>query len=127
MSNQKNGLCVLTLNCQSLNAKFNQIRIMNKFAPTYLCSVSQKLNSLVSDLLNCISSTLRSSEYHLQVSFGPSGEATVIGLLWPTFVKQFNLLAFGSVDKAETKLIKQNLLWMPLNLRMIKREEQKCI
>ena len=89
---------------------FNQIKIMNKFAPTYLCSVSQKLNSLVSDLLNCNSSNLRSSEYHLQVSFGPSGEAIIIGLLWPTFVKQFNLLAFGSFDKTETKLIKQKLV-----------------
>ena len=89
---------------------FESKNIFNRFGPTYLTAVSQKMRSLVGDLLRCKSSTLCSSEYHLQLSFCQSGEAVITGLLWPDIMREVNLKSIGDNKGEELKASKKRLV-----------------
>ena len=68
------------------------------------------MRSLVGDLLRCKSSTLCSSEYHLQLSFCQSGEAVITGLLWPDIMREINLKCIVDNKGEELKASKKKLV-----------------
>ena len=56
----------------------------------FLSSINQKCNAFIQHILKCQSSSLASDEYYFYVQFSKVGEATIVGVCWPVFMREIN-------------------------------------
>jgi hypothetical protein len=57
---------------------------------TYVSSVSQKFNSIARNLIQAPASDLFSEHFHLLLIFSASGEASIVGTIWPKVLEEIN-------------------------------------
>ena len=70
---------------------FNYFDLGNKYVGTYVNSVHQKLTSFARCIVQAPSSGLFSENFFLMVVFNSSGEASIIGAIWPEVLDVINL------------------------------------
>ena len=87
------------------------ISINNQYAPTYLTSVGQKIDSFIRNIVQCGGSPLYAKEYFFIPKFSPDGTCIVQGVIWPSFVRAINLQRLQPViTTEENDVLRQELL-----------------
>ena len=87
------------------------ISLNNQYAPTYLSSVGQKIDSFIRNIVQCGGSPLCAKEYFFVPKFSQDGTCIVQGVIWPSFVQAINLKRLQSVNtKEEIEVLRQDLI-----------------
>lgn len=61
---------------------------------TYVSSVDQLINSLITNVFKCPSSKIIIDDYHFNLSYDIEGQVVMEGLIWPTCFHDYNLLEY---------------------------------
>lgn len=85
-------------------------KLHKMFLSTYICDVDLKLKELVKQFFKCSSFELSSSNYEIQVNFNQDQEAQIIGVFWPEFFKDLNILPVSHDQDCKVETEKQALV-----------------
>ena len=72
------------------NDNFDLSSLGNLHVGTYVSSVNQKLNSIAKNIIQAPASDLFSEHFHLLLIFSTSGEASIVGTIWPKVLEEVN-------------------------------------
>jgi hypothetical protein len=87
------------------NGNFDLSSLGNMYVGTYVSSVNQKLNSIAKNLIQAPASDLYSEHFHLLLIFSASGEASIVGTIWPKVLEEINLKV--ALNKGVPTMIKE--------------------
>lgn len=73
------------------NGQFDKNSLANKNVGVYVSAIHQKLNAFVKHIVQAPASGLFSEKYHFLLVFDSSGQASIVGCLWPTALTNLNL------------------------------------
>ena len=97
---------------------------------TYVSSVDQLINSLITNVFKCPSSKIVTDDYHFNISYDTEGQVIMEGFIWPTCFRDYNLLeyekglSYEKIDEIRTEALEilRKHISSSSNIRILKSQ-----